>query len=133
MAQKGEIAIKNLTEAVDRLTSIHAVRGLAVQNATAQIKALVPFIDQAGPLAANIADKIVTAEMERLAANQTLGGINLSDENLTMNIKLDGKGMPLPAQYQDKAMMNLNGLTSIIRSITPLTRENVPALYELLK
>ncbi len=41
--------------------------------------------------------------------------------------------MPLPPRYQDKAMLNLNGLTSIIRRITPITPENVPALYELMK
>jgi len=62
-----------------------------------------------------------------------LGGINLSDENLTMNIKVDGMGMPLAAQYQDRAMMNLNGLTSIIRSIKPVTTQNVPALLGIIK
>src|SRR4029077_7726441 len=34
---------------------------------------------------------------------KTKGGINLSNEHLTMNIKVDGAGMPLPPQYQDKA------------------------------
>jgi len=28
-----------------------------------------------------------------------VGGINLSDENLTLNIKDDGAGMPLPVQF----------------------------------
>jgi hypothetical protein len=65
-------------------------------------------------------------------AQSALGGINLSDEHLTMNIKVDGAGMPLPVQYQDAAMMDLNGLTSIIRKISPVTPENVPALYGLL-
>ncbi len=62
-----------------------------------------------------------------------LGGINLSNEHLTLNVKVDGAGMPLPPQDQDKAMMNLNGLVSIIRSITPITQQNSPALYELAK
>ena len=65
--------------------------------------------------------------------NQNPGGINLSNEHLTLNVKVDGAGMPLAPQYQDKAMMNLNGLVSIIRSITPITQQNVPALYELAK
>lgn len=62
-----------------------------------------------------------------------VGGINLSDENLTLNIKVADNGMPLPAQFQSKAFMNLNGLTSIIRKISPVTPENVPAMYELVQ
>jgi len=67
------------------------------------------------------------------AKKEDLGGINLSDEHQVINIKVDGAGMPLPPRYQDQAMLNLNGLTSIIRRITPITPENVPALYELIK
>jgi hypothetical protein len=71
------------------------------------------------------------APVENAQLTQNPGGINLSNEHLTMDIKVDGAGMPLPPQYQDKAMLNLNGLISIIRSITPLTQQNVPALYQL--
>jgi hypothetical protein len=83
-----------------------------------------------------IGQQVTTALAERQPQTEkpkTTGGINLSDEHLTMNIKVDGAGMPLPPQYQDKAMLNLNGLVSIIRSITPLTKQNVPALFELVK
>ena len=62
-----------------------------------------------------------------------VGGINLSDEHLTMNIRLDGKGVPLPVQFQDRSMMNLNGLTSVIRDIAPISPQNAPELFELLK
>jgi hypothetical protein len=65
--------------------------------------------------------------------SKSYGGINLSDEHQTITVKVDGAGMPLAAQYQDASMMHLNGLTSIIRRITPITPENVPALYQLLK
>ena len=65
------------------------------------------------------------------AARNNVGGINLSDEHLTINIKVDGQGMPLPAQFQDRIMSNFNGLTSIIRRIVPVTQENVPALYTM--
>jgi hypothetical protein len=59
------------------------------------------------------------------------GGIDLNDEHLKINIKVDGAGMPLPAQYQDAAMLNLSGLTSIIIRITPVTPKNVPVLFAL--
>jgi len=62
-----------------------------------------------------------------------VGGISLSDENLTIDIKVDGVGMPLPASYQDRAMRDFKGLTSIIRRIMPPTPENVPVLYQILK
>jgi len=78
-----------------------------------------------------IAGKIGTQVNER-TPHTPLGGINLSDEHLTINIKVDGAGMPLPVQYQNAAMMNLNGLTSVIRKISPLSVQNVPALYELV-
>ncbi|MBF0593490.1 MAG: hypothetical protein HQL22_00830 [Candidatus Omnitrophica bacterium] len=60
-----------------------------------------------------------------------VGGINLGDENLTINIKVDGNGMPLPLNMQDPAMINLDGLTPIIREIMPVTPANVPVLSEL--
>ena len=60
-----------------------------------------------------------------------VGGIDLSDENL--KIKVDGEGMPLPVQFQSNVLEDLDGLTSIIRKIEPLTPQNVPALNELLK
>ena len=66
-------------------------------------------------------------------ANQDLGGINLSDKHLTMNIKVDGQGMPLPAQLQDAAMRNIQGLSPVIRAIAPVTAENMPVLTELLQ
>ncbi|MBF0569771.1 MAG: hypothetical protein HQL18_03250, partial [Candidatus Omnitrophica bacterium] len=62
-----------------------------------------------------------------------VGGINMSDENLIINIKVDGAGMPLPARFQDPAMATIQGLSPIIREIAPITPAAVPALSELLQ
>ena len=70
-------------------------------------------------------------QMLKRIETDEVGGINLSDEHQTINIKVDGAGMPLPPQYQDKSMLNLNGLTSVIRRISPATPQNVPVLYEM--
>ncbi|MBF0122430.1 MAG: hypothetical protein HQL21_03340, partial [Candidatus Omnitrophica bacterium] len=59
-----------------------------------------------------------------------VGGINLSDKNLTINLKVDGNGMPLSPQFQDPAMVNIEGLTPIIREISPASAVNIPALSE---
>jgi hypothetical protein len=62
-----------------------------------------------------------------------VGGINLSEDNLTINIKVDGAGMPLPAQFQDPAMTNIQGLSPIIREIAPANSVNMPVLSELMQ
>jgi hypothetical protein len=64
---------------------------------------------------------------------RSVGGINLSDEHLTINIKVDGQGMPLPAKFQDPAMSNIQGLSPIIREIAPMTPLNMPVISELLE
>ncbi|MBF0569332.1 MAG: hypothetical protein HQL18_00955 [Candidatus Omnitrophica bacterium] len=80
--------------------------------------------------------KLLDHSQETLAAGQArgkpVGGINMSDENLTMGIKMDGQGMPLPAQFQSPAVVNIPGLSPIIREIAPISPATVPALTELL-
>ena len=60
-----------------------------------------------------------SAQRKQDGEGDDVGGINLSDEHLTLNVKVDGQGMPIADPYQIKAMQNLNGLTSIIRKISP--------------
>ena len=62
-----------------------------------------------------------------------VGGINLNDEHLTITIKVDGAGIPLPVRFQDPAMVNIQGLSPVIRDISPVTSANMPVLAELLK
>lgn len=73
------------------------------------------------------------AESAKGQAADPVGGINLDDENLTINIKVDGAGMPLPLQFQDPAMINIQGLTPVIREIAPVNAVNIPVLSELLQ
>ncbi|MBF0570068.1 MAG: hypothetical protein HQL18_04770, partial [Candidatus Omnitrophica bacterium] len=75
----------------------------------------------------------ILALRQALEDVKNVGGINLGDENLTINIKVDGNGMPLPLNMQDPAMINLEGLTPIIREMTPVTPANVPVLSELMQ
>ncbi len=76
---------------------------------------------------------LVAIMQKWLEKNENLGGINLSDKHLTINIKVDGQGMPLPAQFQDAAMRNIQGLSPVIREIAPVTAANMPVLTELLQ
>ncbi len=59
------------------------------------------------------------------------GGIDLDEKYLTMNIRVDGKGMPLPVSMQDPAMLDIDGLSPFIREIEPVTPLNMPVFLEL--
>jgi hypothetical protein len=49
-----------------------------------------------------------------------------------MNIKVDGAGMPLPVQFQDAAMKNIQGLSPRIHEISAMTPANMPVVAEML-
>ncbi|MBF0619607.1 MAG: hypothetical protein HQL19_05515, partial [Candidatus Omnitrophica bacterium] len=63
---------------------------------------------------------------------QAVGGINLSDEHLAITLKVDGEGMPLPAELQDPALINIQGLMPVIRDVSPVSAENMPVLADLM-
>lgn len=69
----------------------------------------------------------------KLMKEEPVGGIDLGEENLTISIKVDGAGMPLPFEMQDPAMINLQGLSPIIREIAPVGPMNVPVLFRLME
>ncbi len=58
------------------------------------------------------------------AGQDTVGGIDLNPENLNMQIKRDGNGVPLP--MQDIQNIEINGFIPIIINITPVY--NLPLL-----
>ena len=62
-----------------------------------------------------------------------VGGINLNDAHMTITIKVDGAGMPLPVKFQDPSMVNIQGLSPVIRDITPVSPTNMPVFEELMK
>ena len=62
---------------------------------------------------------------------QEVGGIDLGDDHLTLNIKTDGSGLPLALQFQDAAIKNIPGLTPVIQRITAFSSQNIPALADL--
>ncbi|MBF0331323.1 MAG: hypothetical protein HQL17_05240, partial [Candidatus Omnitrophica bacterium] len=61
-----------------------------------------------------------------------LGGIDLNGDRLGIKVKVDGDGMPLSVQFQDPGLMNIQGLTPIIREIIPNAAAVIPLLGELV-
>jgi len=63
------------------------------------------------------------AQTTILHENKSLdpGGIDLSKESDILKIKRDAHGFPLPVQFQDFAMVHLDGLTPKIENIRVIT------------
>ena len=63
---------------------------------------------------------------------EDLGGIDLNSANLDLQIKRDGKGVPLPLQFQDmEKLQGIKGFVPVIINIVPVTA--LPFLAELQK
>ena len=52
---------------------------------------------------------------------KNVGGIDFNPAYLSLKIKRDGRGIPLPLPMQDVNQMNIRGLYPVIINITPLT------------
>lgn len=52
------------------------------------------------------------------------GGIDFAQSNLDLQIKRDGKGVPLPVSQQNLESIQINGLVPVILNIQPVA--NVP-------
>ena len=58
-----------------------------------------------------------------MAFSDNLGGIDLNSANLNLQIKRDGKGVALPLDQQDLALLgNIEGLDPVILSIKPASQ-----------
>jgi hypothetical protein len=76
------------------------------------------------------------AQQKNIDASQKktpVGGIDMGSDHLTINIKVDSDGMPLAVRFQDPVMVNIQGLSPVIRDITPINSMNMPAFAELMK
>ena len=58
----------------------------------------------------------------------SFGGINFSSEIVDFQIKRDGNGAPLPAEFQPFRNMQIKGFAPVIIKIAPM---NVPAAQSL--
>ena len=64
------------------------------------------------------------------ALEKEVGGIDFNSKNLDLQIKRDGKGVPLPLAQQDMAqLMQIQGFEPVIIEIKPAL--NLPIISEL--
>ncbi len=64
------------------------------------------------------------------AMKNTKGGIDFNAAHLNLQIKRDGKGVPLPMSQQNLENIRLDGLVPVIINITPIT--SMPVLSQLI-
>ncbi len=60
------------------------------------------------------------------SARTEVGGIDFDPTNMNLQIKRDGKGVPLPLPQQNLEQINIQGLFPVIINITPINAETLP-------
>jgi hypothetical protein len=83
----------------------------AIQWVTASSGAVKNEAASASNVPANIFDK---------------GGIDFDPTNMNLQIKRDGKGVPLPLPQQNFEQINIDGIVPVIINIVPITAQNLP-------
>ena len=114
------------------------VRTVALDNNVAPDKfvalikeKVIPFMRQYDPKGALARlqpkkDQAMSTPQDR-AALAKYGGIDFNAANLSLQIKRDGRGVPLPISQQDLENININGLVPIIIDIRPATSLPIPS------
>ncbi len=73
--------------------------------------------------------KIPSKDKDRAQIGNPLGGIDMNAANLNLQIKRDGRGVPLPLPQQDLEHIKIDGLVPVILEIKPAVA--TPLLSEL--
>ncbi len=73
-----------------------------------------------------LVDTAMLFEDKAMISQTPVGGIDLNPANLNLQIKRDGKGVPLPLPMQDIPNINVNGFIPVIINIQPIP--NLPQL-----
>jgi hypothetical protein len=68
----------------------------------------------------------VVSSSAAIEAEFTKGGIDFDPTNMNLQIKRDGKGVPLPLPQQNLEQINIQGLFPIIINIVPINAQTLP-------
>ncbi len=70
--------------------------------------------------------KALGAQREAAGPTATPGGIDFDPANMNLQIKRDGKGVPLPLPQQNLDQINIEGLFPVIINIVPVNAQTLP-------
>ncbi|MCB9758009.1 MAG: hypothetical protein H6753_06280 [Candidatus Omnitrophica bacterium] len=71
-------------------------------------------------------DKAIVASSPTVEDQATKGGIDFDSTTMDLQIKRDGKGVPLPLLQQNLELINIPGLFPVIINIMPINAQNLP-------
>ncbi|MBI3602029.1 MAG: hypothetical protein HY209_03955 [Candidatus Omnitrophica bacterium] len=77
----------------------------------------------------NLYHTVSLADQAQISLRRTPGGIDLNAANLNLQIKRDGRGVPLPVSRQDLEHINIDGLIPVIIDIKPAAA--LPIFFEM--
>ncbi len=80
------------------------------------------------PLAQILLSASSTLTKNDVRAGDNVGGIDFNPNLLDLQIKRNGRGVPLPLPMQDIDKINIEGLYPVILNISPARIENLPFL-----
>ena len=79
------------------------------------------------------AQQVVNSDVREQRASSTVGGIDFDPSLLNLQIKRNGKGVPLPLPQQNLESINIEGLYPVIINMQPATIQNFPFLLSAEK
>ena len=124
------LSLAQLTQSINRPNADHPARVFRAMKVYSEydhftlVDGLVSA-DADGAMSARVMDRPSATTADRV------GGINLNPVLLDMQIKRDGRGIPLPMNQQPVMEMNIEGFLPVIINITPITF-NLPLQIGLL-
>lgn len=74
---------------------------------------------------------LVDAQAAVAQGTTPIGGIDFDPTNMNLQIKRDGKGVPLPLLQQNMEAIDIQGLFPVIINMIPLNAQNIPTLLGL--
>ncbi len=95
-----------------------------------EIRSVVQWAQKSDDAQNPSASSAIGMNNEVASAPNTLpvGGIDFDPTNMNLQIKRNGKGVPLPLPQQDLEHINIQGLFPIIINIVPINAQNLPIL-----
>ncbi|MCB9772433.1 MAG: hypothetical protein H6754_07785 [Candidatus Omnitrophica bacterium] len=134
---EAEYQIENLVSAIQEAVSAHAEKAgqdlsdfdkrNLVRNSRYFVDQFIGFVENNPPI---ISSSGVTTEQSKIVASaptiERVGGIDFDPTNMNLQIKRDGRGVPLPLPQQNLEQINIQGLFPVIINIVPVNAQTLP-------
>ena len=104
------------------------LQGLAKLDAKTLGKLADSFLRDTKKTASSGISDIRISDLSPAVSTTSVGGIDFDPSKLNLQIKRDGRGVPLPLPQQNLENININGLYPVIINIMPINIQTLPIL-----